>query len=288
MPTTFEVQDPQVDGGVQVQEPITVPQVQELWQPPLLPERPLFADSLLDSGRPDRKRRTLATTISFAMECLLIGVLVIVPLMFTDALPTQQLLTLLVAPPPPPPPPPAAQAVTKVVRQIQSELLNNGQLRTPSRIPAQVQMIREEEAPALPSTGGVVGGVPGGIPGGQLGGVLGGIISHTSTLPIVPRLAPPPKPIRISQGVTQGMLIHRVEPTYPPLARQARIEGQVLLKAIIAKDGSIKELALVSGHPMLAPAAIEAVKEWRFRPFLLNGEPVEVETSVTVTFKFLQ
>jgi protein TonB len=80
------------------------------------------------------------------------------------------------------------------------------------------------------------------------------------------------------------MLIQKIEPTYPVLARQARIQGDVVLRAIISKEGLITELQLVSGHPMLAPAAIAAVSQWRYRPFLLNGEPIEVETTVNVTF----
>src|SRR5262249_49573407 len=96
------------------------------------------------------------------------------------------------------------------------------------------------------------------------------------------------KRICISQGVTKGLLIQKIEPKYPALAAQARIQGQVLLKAIISKDGDIKELELVSGHPMLAPAALEAVTQWHYRPFLLNGEPVEVETSITVNFQLSQ
>ena len=148
-------------------------------------------------------------------------------------------------------------------------------------------MIREDEAPPALSSGGVIGGVPGGIPGGQLGGVIGGIISSTSTLSSVPKLAIPaaPKRIKISQGVTRGSLIQKIEPGYPFIARTARIQGQVVLEAIISKTGEIQNLVLVSGHPMLVPAAIEAVRQWRYRPFLLNGEPVEVETTITVTFQ---
>jgi protein TonB len=165
-------------------------------------------------------------------------------------------------------------------------LLNNGQLRTPSRIPQKVQVIKEEDAPPpMPATGGVIGGVPGGVPGGQLGGVIGGIITAASNLSAVPKLVPvAPKRVRVSQGVTQGMLVYRLEPAYPQIARMARIAGSVVLTAVIAKNGEIENLTLVSGHPMLAPAAIEAVKKWRYRPYLLNGEPVEVETTITVSF----
>jgi protein TonB len=94
----------------------------------------------------------------------------------------------------------------------------------------------------------------------------------------------PTKRIRISQGVTEGRIIQKIEPQYPPLAKSARIQGQVVLAAIISKSGEIENLVLVSGHPLLVPAALEAVRKWRYRPYLLNGEPVEVETTITVNF----
>jgi len=147
-------------------------------------------------------------------------------------------------------------------------------------------MIKEEEAPPpMPAGGGVVGGVPGGIPGGQLGGVIGSVISSASSLAAVPKFIPAtPQRIRISAGVTKGLLIQRIEPTYPPLARSARVQGDVVLSAIIDTNGHITNLQLVSGHPMLVPSAIAAVKQWRYKPYLLNGQPVEVETTITVIF----
>ena len=166
------------------------------------------------------------------------------------------------------------------MKQVQTDIVN-GQLRTPTKIPEKVQMIKEDEAPPPVMSAGVVGGVPGGIPGGQMGGVIGGIISSTPVA--VPKVATPQR-VRVSQGVTQGLLIRKVQPNYPPLARQARIQGSVLLQAEISKDGTIENLHLISGHPMLAPAAIEAVKQWKYKPYILNGEPVEVETQITVNF----
>src|ERR671924_2322342 len=212
----------------------------------------MFEDSLIESGGKLRTKRGMTTTLSFVLQVALIGVLVLIPLLFTEALPKTQLMTFLVAPPPPPPPPPPAAAPVKVVKQIQTELIN-GQLRTPTKIPEKVQMIKEEEAPPpMASMAGVVGGVPGGVPGGQMGGVIGGIISSAPVA--VPKVATPQR-VRVSQGVTQGLLIKRIQPTYPPLARQARIQGAVVLQAQISKQGTIENLQLISGHPMLAPAA---------------------------------
>ena len=167
------------------------------------------------------------------------------------------------------------------MKVVQTDIIN-GQLRTPTKIPEKVQMIKEEEAPPpVMSASGVVGGVPGGVPGGQMGGVIGGIISSTPVA--VPKVAAPQR-VRVSQGVSQGLLVKKVQPTYPPLARQARIQGTVVLQAEISKDGTIENLRLSSGHPMLAPAAIEVGKQWRYRPYMLNGEPVAVETTVMVNF----
>jgi protein TonB len=239
----------------------------------------MFEDSLIESGGRLKTKRGVTTTISFLFEGLLLGVMILIPLLFTDALPKTQLLTLIVAPPPPPPPPPPAAAPVRIVKQIQTDIIN-GQLRTPTKIPKKVEMIKEDEAPP-PVMPGVVGGVPGGVPGGQMGGVIGGIISSTPVA--VPKVAAPTR-VRVSQGVTEGMVLRRVQPNYPPLARQARIQGDVILQAEISKDGAIENLRVISGHPMLAPAAIDAVKQWRYKPYFLNGEPVAVETQITVKF----
>jgi periplasmic protein TonB len=242
----------------------------------------MFEDSLIESGGRLSTKRGMTTTVSFVFQAVLVGILVLIPLLFTEALPKTQLMTFLVAPPPPPPPPPPpAAAPVKIVKQVQTDIVN-GQLRTPTKIPEKVQMIKEDEAPPpVMSAAGVVGGVPGGVPGGSMGGVIGGIISSTPVA--VPKVATPQR-VRVSQGVTQGLLIRKIQPAYPPLARQARIQGSVLLQAEISKDGTIQNLRLISGHPMLAPAAIEAVKQWRYKPYILNGEPVEVETQITVNF----
>ncbi|MFZ3342170.1 MAG: TonB family protein [Terriglobales bacterium] len=241
----------------------------------------MFEDSLIESGNRFKAKRRLSTTVlSFVLQVMLIGMLILIPLIYTDALPKQQLMTFLVAPPPPPPPPPPPAAAPVKVVKIQSEVVN-GQLRTPTKIPKKVEMIKEEEAPPDMGAAGVVGGVPGGIPGGSTGGVMGGILSSQPVA--VPKVAAPQR-VRVSSGVSTGLLIKKVLPNYPPLARQARIQGKVILQAEISKEGTIQNLQLISGHAMLAPAAIEAVRQWRYKPYLLNGEPVAVETQVEVNF----
>jgi periplasmic protein TonB len=286
--STIEVHEPEVQEIKQVKAgrgtAAVLPRTELVLGPPM-PPRPMFADSVLEFGV-QRKRKFFATSTSFLINCLAIMLMLAVPLMFTEELPKAQLLTFLVAPPPPPPPPPPAAAEVHVVKQIQTDLLNNGTLRTPTKIPQKVQMIKEEEAPPpMNANGGVVGGVPGGIPGGQLGGVIGSVISSSNSLSAVPRFVPTtPTRIRISGGVTKGLLIQRTEPTYPTLARAARVQGDVVLSAVIDTNGQIQNLQLVSGHPMLVPSALAAVKQWRYKPYLLNGQPVEVETTITVIF----
>lgn len=242
----------------------------------------MFEDSLIESGGKLKTKRGRTSAIAFLIQIGIIIVMILIPLIFTEALPRTQLMTLLVAPPPPPPPPPPpAAAPVRIVKHIETDLVN-GELRTPTKIPKKIEMIKEDEAPppVMASTG-VVGGVPGGVPGGSMGGVIGSVLSSTPT--VAPKIATPQR-VRVSSGVQSGLLVRRVNPTYPPLARQARIQGTVILQALISKEGNITNLQLISGHPMLAPSAIEAVKQWKYRPYLLNGEPVEVETQIQVNF----
>src|SRR5579872_5547665 len=213
----------------------------------------MFEDSLIESGGRLKTKRGRTSVVAFMLEAMIIGVMVLIPLIFTEALPKQQLMTFLVAPPPPPPPPPPAAAPVKIVKQIQTDIVN-GELRTPTKIPKKIQMIKEDEATQPIASTGVVGGVPGGIPGGSMGGVIGSVLSTTPVA--VPKIATPQR-VRVSSGVSQGLLIRKVAPNYPPLARQARIQGSVILQAQISKEGTIQNLQLISGHPMLAPAAID-------------------------------
>ncbi|HUS19160.1 MAG TPA: energy transducer TonB [Terriglobales bacterium] len=214
---------------------------------------------------------------SFGIQAGIIGILVLIPLIYTEALPKASLTTFLVAPPPPPPPPPPP-AATPVIKKVQTDIID-GALRTPTKIPDKIVKVVEDEAPA-PSNAGVFGGVPGGIAGGSTGGVLGGVLSSANST--APKVAV--QKVRVSQGVLQGNAISQPKPQYPMIAKNARISGAVVLAATISKNGNIENLRLISGPPMLVNSAMEAVKQWRYKPYMLNGEPVEVETSITVNF----
>jgi protein TonB len=126
--------------------------------------------------------------------------------------------------------------------------------------------------------------IPGTLPGAA-GGLIADLVGQTPVVPPPPPVAEPPAaPIRVSSAVQAARIIHRVMPVYPPLARRVSISGTVRLQAIIAVDGSIAELSVVSGHPMLIAAALDAVKQWVYRPTVLNGEPVPVDTQINVNF----
>jgi|SRR5437016_4083384 len=237
----------------------------------------MFEDSLMESGGKIRTNAKWTTALSTMVQLGIIGVLVLLPLIFTEALPKAQLSSFLMLQPPPPPPPPPPPAPPHVVRRV-SEVVNDT-LRTPSKIPKKIEHIVEDEAPPPATSVGVVGGVAGGTPGG----VIGSLVSSAPPPPPPPK-APPSGPKKVSSGVMEGNLIKRIDPPYPNMAKIAHIQGDVVLQATISKQGSIENLRGVSGHPILIQAAMEAVRQWRYKPYELNNEPVEVETTVTVRF----
>jgi protein TonB len=235
--------------------------------------------------------------VSFAGQVMLIGVIVLIPMIYFDTLPRTQLTSFLVAPPPPPPPPPPPAATPVKVVKVIPRQFDAGRLLAPKTIPKQIAVINEDELPPMAGGVGVVGGIPGGAIGGTAGGVIGGIIGSIPTAapppPPPPKVKEAPKPktpqrIRVGGNVQAARLIRQPKPTYPPLARQARIQGTVRFNAIIGKDGTIQNLTLVSGHPLLVPSATAAVKQWVYQPTLLNGEPVEVVTQIDVNFTLSQ
>jgi protein TonB len=244
----------------------------------------MFEEMVVSSPKGKKTNKPWTVVLSMVVQVSFLAVLILIPLIYTEALPKASLATLLIAPPPPPPPPPppAATQIVKVKPQV--HLMDAGKLVAPKVIPKEVKIIKEEAE--QPDMMGAVGGVPGGVPGGQMGGVIGGVIGGVGGAP------PPPKPAqqRIRQGgaVQAAMLVNRVQPQYPPLARQTRISGTVRLHAIISKDGSVQQLEVLSGHPLLVQAALDAVRQWKYRPTTLNGEPVEVDTTIDVIFSLNQ
>jgi protein TonB len=134
----------------------------------------------------------------------------------------------------------------------------------------------------------MIGGVPGGVSGGSMGGVIGGVIGGAGSTAAPPPPKVTPKRISVGGNVQAAHLVNRVQPIYPPLARQTRISGTVKLHAIIGKNGAVEQLQVVSGHPLLVQSALDAVKQWRYQPTLLNGEPVEVDTEIDVIFSLAQ
>ncbi|HXN63706.1 MAG TPA: energy transducer TonB [Candidatus Acidoferrales bacterium] len=246
-------------------------------------------DELVECSPGGKKKtnKTWTMLISISIQALVVFILILIPLIYTQALPKTLMSSMLIAPPPPaaPPPPPAATPAPKIVKPV-ARLIQNNTLMAPREIPKQVNIIKEEAPPPdMGATGGT--GVVGGVPGGQTGGVLGGLIGSTSTA--APPPPPPPKavvPAKIVQGgnVMAAKRIDHTEPTYPPLARQAHISGTVRLHAIISKDGRVTELQVISGHPLLVQAAMDAVRQFRYSPTLLNNEPVAVDTTIDVIF----
>jgi periplasmic protein TonB len=243
----------------------------------------MFEDMVVSGASSVKTNKPWTVVLSMVAQVVFLGVLILIPLIYTEALPKTMMATLLVAPPPPPPPPPPPVAATIVHVKPQVHLMDAGKLVAPKVIPKDVKIIKED-APDM--NAGMQGGVPGGVAGGSMGGVIGGVIGGMGGAP------PPPKPVasRIRQGgsVQAALLINRVQPVYPPLARQTRIAGTVRLHAIISKQGSVESLEVLSGHPLLVRAAMDAVQQWRYKPTLLNGEPVEVDTTIDVIFSLNQ
>jgi periplasmic protein TonB len=239
----------------------------------------IFADSMLQTSWAQRSRRNWTTLTSFGLQAVIIGLLLLVPLLRTVGVPfaTHALPTPL-SWGAPEPPAPVQHHVTTVV---QSNLADNVMI-APLTIPLHIANIDEPVAPPQVNYNDVGDGVVGNRGSGN--GVFG-----TTPGSIERPVLPPPPAAKIERqfrtsSMLEGSLIHSVQPAYPPLARTARIQGSVVLSAIIAKDGSIEGLHALSGHPLLVTAAVQAVRQWRYRPYILNNEAIEVETQITVNF----
>ncbi|MGB8769019.1 MAG: TonB family protein, partial [Candidatus Korobacteraceae bacterium] len=152
-------------------------------------------------------------------------------------------------------------------------------LRPPVEVPTNIAVVKNEGGPPNATTE-----IPVSIPGGVPNGVPNSVANIAKDIPVaVPKLAP--QKVRVSSGVAQGLLIHQVSPKYPPQAQEARIQGTVVLQAVIGKDGTVQNVHVVSGHPMLTQAAMDAVRMWRYKPYTVNGEAVEADTQINVNFK---
>ena len=154
-------------------------------------------------------------------------------------------------------------------------------LHAPTKIPKDIKKVKEDAAPSAGRGGGNAG-----MGSGSGGGVLGGVMRAEPSPPVVPRAAPKPTgPVRVSSGTMAGMLISQPEPVYPPIAKAAHVQGAVILHAIISKQGTIENLTSSAGRRCW-PSRPGRGARWRYKPYLLNGEPTEVETTITVNFNF--
>jgi protein TonB len=241
----------------------------------------MFADCTLETTWAQRTRRSWSTLTSFTLEAAVVGTLLLLPLWKTVGLPPGRILPTPVSWGEPPAPAPHNLARHASATVVQSNLIDNVMI-APQRIPTTVARIMEAVPPPQLS---LAGGIEGAIGNGARTGIWGMMNDSMARAaqPSVPAHSPAVRTFRESR-LLEGSLIRRVQPTYPPLAKAARIQGPVVMFAIISKAGTIENLRTISGHPMLVPAAIDAVGQWRYRPYILNGEPVEVETQITVNF----
>jgi protein TonB len=253
----------------------------------------MFETATLSYGPPSK--RVWATAMGFTGQAVLIGCAVLAPLISPQTLGRAFLVTTLVTPgPPPPPPPPGPRIVPRSPHAAATQIFRN-LLTEPVNIPRIAARIIDEPPEAAGSGPGVQGGVPGGLREGVQGGILSSLLEEGARIAAVvhppevvnrePAKAPPlpVKPQRITQ-LRMATPIRKVEPVYPPLAKQARVSGVVELLGVLGTDGRIHELKVLRGHPLLINAALEAVRQWIFEPTLLNGQAVEVAAPITVNF----
>jgi periplasmic protein TonB len=251
-------------------------------------DKPIISANLsagmLENNRMKRPRRAIDFFLSMTGHGLLLATAILLPLYFSDAIDLHQMQTTYLVSPPLPPPPPAPASVVRSIPRTKSFFSNN-KLYAPRVIPKHIVQVRDLQG-APQAIAGVPGGVIGGVPGGQLGGVIGGVLSGMGH-PIPP---PPPRPVvhhgpyLVGGRVQAPRMIRQIQPVYPILAREARIQGAVVIDSVINEHGEVTQMKLVSGSPLLARAAFDAVGQWRYEPTLLNGTPVAVEMEVTVHF----
>ena len=239
----------------------------------------MFADSMLDVSWAQRSRRSWTTLTSFGVQAAAIAALLLFSLLQTVVLPAARVVSTRIsvgrpAPMPLVPRPPTGSATT-----ITSNFSGRAFMQ-PQHIPTIIAMGIDSSEP--PPPGYIGDGVNTGLPPGGGGELPNTIFSGTQ--PVLPTPPVPAAHTFRTSSMLEGSIVRRVQPAYPPLARSARIQGAVVLSAVISKAWTIQNLQVLSGHPMLVRAAIDAVSQWRYRPYILNSEPIEVETQITVNF----
>jgi protein TonB len=237
-----------------------------------------------EDRRQEPHRNSIPVLISTAAHVIVLAALLAVPILYvSDELPeVPDVLAFVVsaAPPPPPPPAPASKPSTpKPIRPVPKP----SPLAAPVDIPRQIV---EEPDVVMASDEGVFGGVEGGIPGGVVGGIVGGVLDANVPPPPPPAPAPPvlQAPLRIGGELKAPALIERVEPEYPPIAVRAQVQGVVILEAVVDRQGRVEDVRVLRSIPLLDRAAIAAVRQWRYSPLLLNGQPERFVLTVTVSF----
>lgn len=241
-----------------------------------------LGEGMLEGNRMTKPKSIWDVLVSFLLHTGIVVALILIPMLYTNALDlTQYQKVFLAVPPPPPPPPPPPAAAPHQPKVSKKQFFKQSQLYTPKEVPKAIAHVQEQEEAAPPEQApGVVGGVPGGMEGGVVGGVLGG----TGNGPAPPPKPQPKGPVRVGGNVKRPELVHKVEPQYPPLARQTRVKGNVVIDCVIDKQGNVTQAKIISGHPLLVQSALAAVKQWKFKPTTLNGQPVDVAMTVTVQF----
>ena len=236
----------------------------------------MFEDSLVESTGRIRTRSRRYAVGSFLLEAALVAVIILVPYLYPAVLPTHYLSVPLIAPPPAPAPQLAQQ---RAAASLQRPVLLAIDMTAPRQIPDTIPHIVDDAPPSL-----VIGGEDGTGHRVNVPGVAASNGDSTSSVPRV-RPAKPIGPIHISSGVAQGQLLAPIHPIYPAIALATRTQGTVVVAATISTKGTIANLRVLSGTPLLVNAAVSAIREARYRPYLLNGEPVEVETTIVVIFR---
>ena len=237
----------------------------------------IFRESLIASGK-SRRRNPWATFGSLALQLALLLAVVVIPLLRTEPLPRRERLTMLYLQ--------APLAAGGNPTRLQAPKRASTYTPTSTGITAPVNKTQEAPPPPASATGGVLEGVPGGVVGGVSSGVSGEMLNSAPSVPALAK-SPVPTPVkrmRIASRVAEANLIHDVAPQYPSEAGRARIEGTVVLMAVIGTDGSVEDVRVESGLPILAQAAIDAVRQWRYKPYMIDGEPVEVDSRITINF----